>query len=240
MKILSLECSAGPASVAVAENNLILYESFMNIKLTHSQTLMPMVKQALQMLSVDFSEIDGFAVSHGPGSFTGVRIGVSALKGLAWPLGRPCVGVSSLEAMAHNFEGVKASICAVMDARCNQVYNALFVCDSDKITRITEDRAIAIDDLISELLAKEELTGFPLYAVGDGAQLFYDKAREKLDIRLAPPHLRYQKASGVALAALPRFLAGDTLKAKELMPLYLRPSQAERELRLKFKGGQEK
>lgn len=226
--------------MAVVEHNRILYESFMNIKITHSQTLMPMVKQALQMMSIDIEQIDGFAVSHGPGSFTGVRIGVSALKGLAWPHNKPCVAVSSLEAMAHNFADIDGAVCAVMDARCNQVYNGLFLSAGGEIARITEDRAIGIDELISELQVNERFKDHTLFAVGDGAELFYERAKEQLNIRLAPPHLRFQRASGVALAAASRFLAGDTLTAGELRPLYLRPSQAERQLKLKKQRGQQK
>ena len=129
MKLLSVECSATPCSVAISENGKILASAFSNVKLTHSQTLMPMVESVLKSSLIDIKEIDAFAVSNGPGSFTGVRIGISAIKGMAQAKNLPCVEVSTLEAMAQNYSDTICIVCAVMDARCNQVYNGLFGCN---------------------------------------------------------------------------------------------------------------
>ena len=150
MKILSLECSAKSASCAVIEESKILCSDFTSSGLTHSQTLLPMVSDMINKAEVPFSDIDAFAVSAGPGSFTGIRIGISAVKGMALPKNAPCIPVSTLEAIAYNFLSEDALVCAVMDARCNQVYNALFRIKDGKIKRLCEDRAVSIDFLKAE------------------------------------------------------------------------------------------
>ena len=139
MKVLSIECSAQPCSVAIMDDRKILASSFVNMKLTHSQTLLPMVENLLNAASIPLSEIEGFAISAGPGSFTGVRIGISAIKGLAAPKNIPCVGVSTLLSMAESFRDTDCIICAVMDARCNQVYNALFEIKNGETVNIVVD-----------------------------------------------------------------------------------------------------
>ena len=151
MKLLSLECSAGPASVAVSEDGQILAEFYANVKLTHSETLLPMVQNALSAARLEMGEIDGFAVACGPGSFTGVRIGVAALKGMAWAAGKPCAAVSSLEGMALLLSGCRGVIVAAMDARCKQVYNALFYADGEVVRRLCPDRALMLEELSAEL-----------------------------------------------------------------------------------------
>jgi len=151
MKILSIECSAVPCSAAIIENEKVIASSFVNVKLTHSQTLMPMVEEMLKSAKVSLSEIDGFAVSYGPGSFTGIRIGISAIKGLALPLNKPCVGVSTLDTIAENYRFQNTVICACMDARCNQVYNALYMAKNGIITKLCDDRALMCDELANEL-----------------------------------------------------------------------------------------
>lgn len=228
MKILAVESSASAASAAVWEDGKLLCESFTNTGLTHSQTLLPLVEQILDCAQIPFSEIGCYAVSVGPGSFTGVRIGVSFIKGLAFSSRTPCVPVSTLEAMAYLFAGQRVNVCCAMDARCGQVYNALFSVEGDQVTRLCEDRAIKAQELGEELAAG----GREWVLVGDGAALCWDvfgKSSEK--IALAPPHLRFQRASGVALAAQVVYNQGKTVSAEELAPVYLRPPQAERELK---------
>ena len=230
MKILAIDTSAGPASCAVTADGDILASALVNVRLTHSQTLMPMVEGMLRHASLSLSDMDALAVAVGPGSFTGVRIGVAAVKGLAFANNTPCVAVSTLEAIAQNAagSGFTGLVCAAMDARCGQVYTATFVSDGEKVDRFTDDEAITITELTARLSAD----GRPVMLMGDGAAICYAAMCETLpDVRLAPPHLRYQQATGVAAAALPRVLAGETVTAKELLPVYLRLPQAERELR---------
>lgn len=232
MKVLAIDSSAKAASVALVEDEHLLGEFFVNVGLTHSQTLMPMVEDLLRNANVKPSEIDVLAVSVGPGSFTGLRIGISAVKGMALVSDTPCFGVSTLESMAYNFVGENVLVCAVMDARCNQVYNAVFeVCD-EKITRLTPDRTISIEDLYSELESFEREVVF----VGDGALLCYNKNTGNLNVRLAHEGKRFQRASSVAFAALKALAAGkETLNSEALRPVYLRLPQAERELKRKSK-----
>lgn len=229
MKILALECSASPASVAVIDNGKIISECFINVKLTHSQTLMPMVKSALDLSLTKFDDIDGLAISSGPGSFTGIRIGISALKGLCIAKKLPCVGVSTLRSIAENFKGQNAVICAVMDARCNQVYNALFKVDGDNINRLCEDRALMCTELAEQLSKYNE----KIIVCGDGADLFYKFVNDNKNTVLAPERLKYQSATGVGLCAYGEFLSGNTVSAEKLLPVYLRLPQAERELKAK-------
>ena len=170
MKILAVESSASAASAAVWEDGKLLCEAFTNVGLTHSQTLLPLVEQILSCAQISFSEIGCYAVAVGPGSFTGVRIGVSLVKGLAFSGKVPCVPVSTLEAMARLFTGQRANICCAMDAGCGQVYNALFEVNSGAVTRLCEDRAIAASQLGEELAAD----GRSWILTGDGATLCWE------------------------------------------------------------------
>lgn len=232
MKILAIDCSAKAASVAVMEDDTLLCEGFINTKITHSQTLMPMMKAMLDSARISLDDIDLLAVSRGPGSFTGVRIGIAAIKGMAHAKGLPCAGVSSLLAMALNIDDSDRVICCTMDARCSQVYNALFRVKDNEATRLCEDRVLTVDELAEEISVKN----FPVLLLGDGAKICYDSFKEKgIDVRLAPENLLYQRAFGVAKAALADFKKGIYCSAKELMPLYLRKPQAERELEKRCK-----
>ncbi len=229
MKILAVDSSAKACSVSLVDEDKILGEFFINTSLTHSQTLVPMIDAVLKNTSTDIKSVDAFAVSAGPGSFTGVRIGVAAIKGMAMPLDKPCYSVSTLEAMAYNLRGENCVACAVMDARCNQVYNALFLIKNGKITRLCDDRALSIDELAEDLKSYNGKT----VLVGDGAQLCYNSYKElSLDIELAPEQQRYQRASGVAFAALTK----EPMTAESLMPTYLRLPQAERELKKRLES----
>ena len=217
-----MESSAKPASVAVCRDGTLLGQYFQNSGLTHSRTLMAMMESLLKNLEVSISEIDLVAVARGPGSFTGVRIGVSAAKGLAWGASLPVCGVSTLEAMAYQTPETGMIVCPVMDARRSQVYNALFEWrDNSAPSRLSEDRAISLDELATGLKTQNK----PILLLGDGAEMCFDfLSAAGLSCRLAPGLMRYQTAYGVALASA----NNGSIPAAELEPSYLRPSQAER------------
>ena len=222
MKILALESSAVAASVALCEDEALIAQSFQNSGLTHSQTLLPMAQQLLKSCGLTMDQVDLVAVAAGPGSFTGLRIGVAAAKGLAWAVEKPCAGCSTLESMAWSLAGFEGEVCAAMDARRNQIYNALFEIRGGKPVRLCEDRAISLAELGEELGKMQS----SVFLVGDGAQLCYNTCLD-MDIPavLAPDNLVSQSAWGVAMAAF-----GQTpVPAEELLPVYLRLSQAERE-----------
>ena len=222
MLILAFESSARPASVALLRDGALLSQYSQCSQLTHSRTLLPMAEDMLKNTELSLDDVDLFAVAHGPGSFTGVRIGVSTVKGLAWAADKPCVGVSTLEAMAWHGAAVGGLICPVMDARRSQVYNALFEIRDGKPVRLTEDRPIALDALAEELRRFDR----PAFLVGDGAELTAAFLTEAgIPFRLAPENLRWQSAWGVAMAARDKSPGG----ADALLPVYLRLSQAERE-----------
>lgn len=231
MRILALESSAVAASACVMEDEKILSEFYMNTRQTHSQTLLPMAKAALDCAGLPVNEMNLLAVSAGPGSFTGVRIGVACIKGLAFPDNKSCCGVSTLEAMAMNLRGQQALVCAVMDARCGQVYNGLFLTGENRVQRLTEDRALSMEELAAELPTWMKEREIPLILVGDGARLCFESPYfADISCALAPEHLRMQRASGVAEAARQAFLEGNTVSPERLAPIYLRLPQAQREL----------
>ena len=226
MKILAIETSAKSVSAAVVEGGVPLASAYQNRGLTHSRTLMPLLDGMLSAAGLKAEDMDLLAVANGPGSFTGLRIGVSALKGLAWALEKPCCGVSTLAAMARNLAHMEGLIVCAMDARRNQVYNALFLAHDGILTRQCPDRAISLAELSEELKNRPE----PKFIVGDGAKLCYTYLSEHgIACRLAPPDSLYQKAAGVGLAAERMAAEGRTVTAQELRPVYLRLSQAERE-----------
>ena len=230
MRILAVESSARTASAAIVEDNRLLSEVYTNSGLTHSQTLMPMVEAAFDCAKIEFNSIDMFAVSCGPGSFTGIRIGVAAIKGLAQAYEKPCIGISTLEAIAHNLSGLECIVCAVMDARCGQVYTALFESQNGAIKRLSEDKAMMISEL--ELQLKDLSSDLPVIFAGDGAKMCYDLLKDKaVSINLAPEQIRFQRASSVAFIALRYNKDFQDLSANNLVPVYLRAPQAERELR---------
>ena len=222
MLILAFESSAKAASAALVKDGKLISQYSQCSGLTHSRTLLPMAEDMLKNAEMKLSDVDLIAVAHGPGSFTGIRIGVSMVKGLAWAAEKPCVGVSTLEALAWHGVACGAYVCPVMDARRNQVYNAIFKIENGRPVRITEDRPIALSELAEEIRA----IGAPMFLVGDGAELT-DKylSEQGLACTVAPENLRWQSAWGVAMAAMDKE-AGD---ADSLLPVYLRLSQAERE-----------
>ncbi|MCR4606148.1 MAG: tRNA (adenosine(37)-N6)-threonylcarbamoyltransferase complex dimerization subunit type 1 TsaB [Oscillospiraceae bacterium] len=228
MLMLAFESSARPASVALMRDGELIAQYSQYTALTHSRTLLPMAEDMLKNCDVQISDVDIFAVAHGPGSFTGIRIGVSTVKGLAWASGKPCTGVSTLEAMAWNGISHGGYICPVMDARRSQVYNALFEIKNGKPVRLCDDRPVSLDDLANEIKALPS----PVFILGDGAAVtssYLTKAG--IPFETAPDNLIWQSAWGVAMAALSK-TPGD---ADSLKPVYLRLSQAERE-RLEKEG----
>ena len=226
MLILAFETSAKAASVALMEGSKLLGEGYQNTGLTHSQTLMVMAEDVLKQCGKSAQDVQAVAVAEGPGSFTGVRIGVAAAKGYAWGKEIPCYGVSTLEAMAESLGIYEGYICPVMDARRSQVYNALFHVEKGIISRVAEDRAIALADLKEELLT---LTG-PIYLVGDGSTLTYNTLGNCVENLILPPeHRMHQRAVGVGLVAAGMAAEGLAPSGGELTPNYLRLSQAERE-----------
>ena len=231
MKILAVDTSATSASVCVAQENKIIGEFSINTALTHSQTLIPMIEQLAEKTGVTLDNIDAIAVNAGPGSFTGVRIGVAAVKGIAFSRNIPCVSVSTLESMAYNMLDNDCIICSVMDARCSQVYNSLFRVKDGKVTRLIEDRALSLTDLKLDLQKYND----KIILVGDGAEITFNYFENSLqNVFLASVNNRVQKASSIACVAFKKINNGETLNASELMPVYLRLPQAQRELNKKL------
>lgn len=221
MKLFALECSAAAASAAVYQDGRLLGEQYLNIQQTHSSTLLPMAQQLLGFIGCKVADMDYFAICRGPGSFTGLRIGIAAVKGLAFPKDTPCIGVSTLEGMAYLLRGFEGTVAAVMDARCRQVYSALFAAHWGEVTRLTEDAAIPLTELEAQL---RNATG-PIWLVGDGAALAYEALHTGLpDLRLAPEPVRFQHASGIGAAALVHL--EEAVPPAALLPSYLRPPHA--------------
>jgi len=223
MLMLALESSAKAASAAVFEDGKLLGVTVENSGLTHSRTLLPMAEDLLKNLDRSVRDLGVVAVAHGPGSFTGLRIGMAEAKGLCWALQIPVIGVSTLEAMAFGGPDMDGTmLCCAMDARRSQVYNALFTVENGKPVRLTEDRAIAIAELAPELASYKK----PWVLLGDGAELCYNSLKnDERMLHLAPEPLRLQNAFGVGRAALGK----EPQPVDALLPVYLRLSQAERE-----------
>lgn len=226
MQILAFETSAKAASVALLQDGRLLGEYTQNSGQTHSRTLMKMAEDLLQNCDRQVTDVDAVACAAGPGSFTGVRIGVAAAKGFAWGRAIPCYGVSTLEAMAKGVAVADGVICAAMDARRSQVYTALFRVENGQMTRLLEDCAISIEELGGHLKNLEKT----IFFVGDGAELCYNTLGFSGNSRiLLPEHLRMQRAAGVALLAWEQAQRGEAPSGAGLTPNYLRLSQAERE-----------
>lgn len=228
MNVLAVETSAKSTGVSIIADKKVVSEFNVNAKLTHSQTLMPMVEAALACADFSLDAIDAFAVSCGPGSFTGLRIGIGAIKGMAYALEKPCISVSTLQALATNLVGYDGIICPVMDARCAQVYTALFKADlMGKLTRLSPDEAITI------IALKERLSRIDknIFLVGDGAELCYNQLKADIsNLFLASAAVRFQKATSVGIIGCAELAENSSVcTAAELMPHYLRLPQAERE-----------
>lgn len=236
MKLLILDSSSKAASAAVCEDGHLLGESYTNAGKTHSATLLPMAEALLHNCSVPLGELDTLAVTVGPGSFTGLRIGMAAIKGMALARDLPCIPLSTLEGLACNLLGFDGLICPVLDARVSQVYTALFRCKNGTLTRLAEDCAISIQEL------KQLLDTYPderKILVGDGANLCYNSFNSRPEnLSVAPEHLLYQHAGAMASLAWQKARAGENVSADEIVPTYLRLPQAERELKLKMQKGE--
>ena len=224
MLMLSFETSAKAASVALSRPGLLLGETYQNTGLTHSQTLLSMAEELLHNCGFTPADVTAVACAAGPGSFTGVRIGLAAAKGFAWGRELPLYGVSTLEAMALGLGAWQGVVCPVMDARRQQVYNALFSAEEGRLTRLRADRALSLEELRADL---EGISG-PIFLVGDGSELTYQNLALP-NLVATPEHRRHRRAAGVALAAEAAIARGDPGDPGALAPNYLRLSQAERE-----------
>lgn len=222
MNILAVDSCSMVAACALLSDDKLISEGYVNHSKTHSQKLLPMIHSVLENAQMNVADIDLFVCTTGPGSFTGQRIGIATVKGLAQGLGKPCVGVSSLEAMAYNVPFTDAIICPIMDARRGQVYNGLYKWEGDKLITLQADRALALDDLL------EELNGKKVVFLGDGVPVFKELLKEFL---IAPPHLSQIRGGSVAMLGKDK----QTVSYDELLPMYLRKSQAEREYEEKNK-----
>lgn len=232
MKILGLDSTANICTVAVSDDNKLISEIKVNAGNTHSETLLPAVEQALKLSGTDIDEIELFACSVGPGSFTGVRIGAATIKGLAFGKNIPCCEISALAALAQNLSCFDGILCPVINARRMQVYNALFSCRDGVIERLTPDRAISVEELDAELSKYEE----KIYMSGDGYDIC-KKAFKEAKTQNTPEIMKLQSGYSVCLCALDDYKNGNTVTDKELAPSYLRLSQAERERNEKLNSG---
>ncbi len=234
MKILALESSGLVASVAVWEDHKIIGEFSTNFKKTHSQTLLPMLDKVVQMLELKLEEIDAIAVSKGPGSFTGLRIGSATAKGLGLALDKPLIGVPTVDALAYNLYGTKRLICPMMDARRAQVYTGLYTFEGGQFKIVCPQKACSLEEIAEQInaLGKETIL------LGDGIPVYEKMIKDMLHVpySMAPAHLAYQRAGALASLAAIYFEEGKTETAKAFKPDYLRVSQAERELMEKDKS----
>ncbi len=227
MKILALDSTENIAAVAISDGKKLIGSTVINAGKSHSELLLPAIESLMKAAGLNYSDIDLFACSSGPGSFTGVRIGVSTIKGLAFGYDKPCVGVSATEALAYNFIDFNGIICPAMDARRSQLYNALFLSENGQITRLTDDRTIPASELANELLNYNK----PIYINGGGEHIIRKAAEGNPNIMPTNEILKYQNGYSVALSALEKY---ENCECKEsftdlaLSPTYLRPSQAER------------
>ncbi len=224
MIILAIDSTAVVGSCAVLDDEKLLSSFTINNGNTHSETLLPMIESSLKLLGLTADDVELFALSEGPGSFTGVRIGAATVKGLSFGKNKPCVGVSTLEALAENLSGMNGIICPAMNARRNQVYTALFRCCNGQIERLTEDRAISVEDLEKELSLYDE----NIFTCGDGDFLLYESKTRSKNYGYVPYPLRLQNAYSVGICALRKYKNGDYKTDLTIAPTYLRPSQAER------------
>ncbi|MCR4650121.1 MAG: tRNA (adenosine(37)-N6)-threonylcarbamoyltransferase complex dimerization subunit type 1 TsaB [Lachnospiraceae bacterium] len=231
MKILGIDSSGLTASVAVVEDDIVIGEYNINFRKTHSQTLLPMLDELSGMISLDAATIDGIAVSEGPGSFTGLRIGSAMVKGLARAWEKPIIPVPTVDALAYNMYGSSDLICPIMDARRNQTYTGLyeFVPEGDgyKMNVLLDRRAVDLGAIMAEVNASGRRTVF----LGDGVPVFAEQLREEVRVEysFAPAFMNRQRAAALAVLAASYMREGRTCTAAEHAPVYLRMSQAERE-----------
>ncbi|ROR21900.1 tRNA threonylcarbamoyladenosine biosynthesis protein TsaB [Mobilisporobacter senegalensis] len=234
MKILGIDSSGLVASVALVSDDIMIAEYTINYKKTHSQTLLPMLDEVVQMIGLSLDEIDAIAVAAGPGSFTGLRIGASTAKGLGMALNKPLISVPTVDGIAYNLFGTDKLICPIMDAKRNQVYTGLYEFNEDKLHAIQEQKAISIDEIIEEI----NQLGRAVIFLGDGVPVYKEQIMNKVKVPhyFAPAHLSKQRAGAVAALGAIYYSEGRIETAADHQPVYLRLSQAERELQEKTKG----
>lgn len=225
--ILTIDSSSLVATVGIVGDEAVIAEYTVNLKQTHSQTLLCMIDEIFKMTKISKSEIKAIAVSDGPGSFTGLRIGAATAKGLALALNIPLISVSSIDLMAYNYNHCNKMICPIMDARRNQVYTGLYKCEEEELCTIIEPCAISIEELIEKLNSINEKTIF----IGDGVLNFKEYIDEHLNVEhfYGLPHMNRQKASTLGSIAIKKYNNGEIIDADIFAPQYLRLSQAERE-----------
>lgn len=235
MKILAIDSSGLVASVAIIVDERMVAEYTVDYKKTHSQTLLPMLDEIVKMIDFNIDELDAIAVAAGPGSFTGLRIGSSTAKGLAFALHKPIISVPTVDGLAYNLFGTSKLICPIMDAKRNQVYTGLYEFTNQGFQIISNQKAVSIDDIIEEIIALEREVIF----LGDGVEVYRDGIIDKLGNRcmFAPPHLSKQRAGSIGALAVDLYEKGQAMDSAEHQPIYLRLSQAERELAIKNKEG---
>lgn len=234
MKILGIDSSGLVASIALISDETMIAEYTINYKKTHSQTLLPMLDEVIQMVGVSLDEIDAIAVAAGPGSFTGLRIGASTAKGLGLALNKPLISVPTVDGLANNLFGTDKLICPIMDAKRNQVYTGLYEFNKDKLNVICNQKAVSIDEIMEEI----NQLGRDVIFLGDGVPVYKDQIQDKLNVAyfFAPPHLSKQRAGAIATLGAIYYSEGKIENATNHQPVYLRLSQAERELKEKTKG----
>lgn len=227
MNILALDTSGVAGSVAYMKDGKLMGEYYICHKLTHSETIMPMLEHMKALIQIDLEEVDAVAVTNGPGSFTGLRIGVTTAKALGLALNIPVIGVPTLDAMAYNMTHTDYLICPIMDARRGQVYTSLYKWEQGELRRLVPHTACDMEAYLEELAQREEAVIF----LGDGVAVHEEKIKSRLKeaALFAPSFLSLQRASTVAEVATVLYERGEAVSAAELVPIYLRKSQAERE-----------
>ncbi len=227
MKILALDSSGMVASVAVVQDGELLVEYTVNYKKTHSQTLLPMLDAAVQMIQMKLDTIDAIALAAGPGSFTGLRIGSATAKGLGLALDKPVIGIPTTQAMAYNLYGASGAVCPIMDARRDQVYTGIYAFDKGHLQILEDQMAVDIHHLIDILNDRGQQVTF----LGDGVPVYKGEIEKCIQVPAlyAPAHVNRQRAGAVAALAMEYMKRGDVQTAAEHRPEYLRASQAERE-----------
>ena len=222
MKILALETSTKVGSVAITEGEHLIAEYILNVISTHSERLLPSIDQILKDSKLSIREIDGFAISLGPGSFTGLRIGISTVKGLAFAAGKRVAGIPTLDVLAHNLAYTHCMVCPIIDARKGEIYTALYKGNGrGTLKKLTADLVLKPDDLL-------EMVKGPVIFLGDGAEVYQDKlGSDKDDHFFAPVYLHQPRASVLAKLGLEKFKQGHMFKEEEIQPLYCRLAEAE-------------
>ena len=224
MKMLGIDSSTQVNTIALLQDGKLLCETVLNTNKNHSQRLMPMIDILLKEAGLTVEDLDGVAVSSGPGSFTGLRIGMTTAKALAWSLGKPIVGIPSLDGIAFNAQGVTGTICPILNARRNQVYTAIYKMDKGELERISDYMAIEPAELVMKLQNHTQIT-----MLGDGIEEFISIFTESLGDKLAIPSSanRLPRASHIAYLGWKRLLKGEEDDVINLTPLYIRKADAE-------------